>query len=158
MMRQLIIFFSTVCYVGKIPIAPGTWGTAVGVGIYWLIRYLPAPAYVVTVIGFIFFSIWVSTKAQTIFGETDPQRVVIDEVAGYLVTMAFHPQALPVAIAGFILFRIFDITKPPPVRWMERRFSDGRGIVLDDVFAGIYANAALWLFGLIIPSLGIKWA
>ena len=92
------------------------------------------------------------------FGETDPQRVVIDEVAGYLVTMAFHAPTLAVALGGFVLFRIFDITKPPPVRWMERRFSDGRGVVLDDVFAGIYANAALWLCGLIIPSLGIKWS
>ena len=137
--------------------APGTWGTAVGVGIYWLIRYLPTPAYVVTVIAFIFFAIWVSTRAQAVFGETDPQRVVIDEVAGYLVTMAFHAPTLAVALGGFVLFRIFDITKPPPVRWMERRFSDGRGVVLDDVFAGIYANAALWLCGLIIPSFGIKW-
>lgn len=155
-MRHIIMFFATVCYVGRLPLAPGTWGTAVAVGFYWLIRYLPPPAYAITVVAFIFFAVWISGLAQRILVETDPQEVVIDEMAGYLVTMAFHPPKLAVAIAGFILFRIFDIAKPPPIRWIERKCPGGLGVVLDDVVAGIYANLVLWLIVLGLPALGIK--
>ena len=155
-MRRFVTFFATGCYAGKIPIAPGTWGTFVGLAFYWLVRNLPLPAYLAMTVAFIAFAVWVSTAAQRIFEETDPQQVVIDEIAGYLVTMAFHPTDFSTAICGVILFRIFDIVKPPPIRWMERRFSDGRGVVFDDVLAGFYANAALWLFALLMPSLGVR--
>ncbi len=156
LVRHIITFFATGAYSGFLPLAPGTWGSVVGVGLYWLVRYLPTPAYIAMVVAFIVFAIWVSTQAQAIFEETDPQKVVIDEIAGILVTMAFHPPVWQVAVIGFILFRLFDITKPWPVCWFERRFHDGRGVVLDDVFAGIYANAALWLLLLIVPSMGIN--
>ncbi len=157
MMNRFISFFATGCYVGYIPLAPGTWGTVVGVGFYWLIRTLPPAAYAATTIAFIIFAIWVSTRAQEQFEEVDPPQIVIDEIAGYLVTMAFHTPSFAAAVTGFILFRIFDITKPPPIRWIERRFSDGRGVVLDDVGAGVYASIALILFEILLPSLGVKW-
>lgn len=150
-MSRFFTFFATGCYVGFVPLAPGTWGAVVGVALYWTIRYLPLPSYVAAVVAFTVFAIWVSNYAQQIFDESDPPRVVIDEIAGYLVTMAFHSVAISIAIGGFILFRIFDISKPPPIRWIEHRFADGRGIVLDDVMAGVYANAALWFFELILP-------
>ncbi|HPQ80829.1 MAG TPA: phosphatidylglycerophosphatase A [bacterium] len=156
-MRRFITFFATGCYSGMIPLAPGTWGTLVGFAFYWLLSGLSAPAYAVTTIAFIAFAVWVSTNAQAIFEEADPQRVVIDEIAGFLVTMAVHRVDLSTAIGGIVLFRIFDIVKPPPIRWIERRFSDGRGVVFDDVMAGIYANAALWFFELLLPSFGVKW-
>lgn len=156
-MRHLIAFFATGCYAGKIPLAPGTWGTAVGFALYWAIRHLPAPAYAAALVAFIAFAVWVSTLAQGIFEEGDPPQVVIDEIAGFLVTMAFHRIDLPTAICGFVLFRAFDIVKPPPIRWIERRFADGRGVVFDDVAAGIYANAALWIVSLLVPSFGVKW-
>lgn len=156
-MRHFITFFATGCYAGKIPLAPGTWGTLVGLALYWAIRDLPAPAYVAAALAFIAFSVWVSTEAQGIFEETDPQQVVIDEIAGFLVTMAFHRTDISTAIGGVILFRIFDIVKPPPIKWIEKRFSDGRGVVFDDVMAGVYANAALWFFELLLPSFGVKW-
>ena len=156
-MRHLITFLATGCYVGNIPLAPGTWGTFVGLAFFWLVRGLPVPAYVAMVVAFIALAVWVSTHAQQIFEETDPQRVVIDEIAGFLVTMAFHRPDLSTAIGGVILFRIFDIIKPPPIRWIERRFADGRGVVFDDVAAGIYANAALWFFELLLPTFGVTW-
>ena len=155
-MRRLIMFFATACYVGRLPLAPGTWGTAVGLGFYWLIRHLPPAAYAVTVVAFIFFAIWISGLAQRILFEDDPREIVIDEMAGYLVAMAFHQPTLALAIAGFVLFRIFDIAKPPPIRWVERQFAGGLGVVLDDVVAGVYANLALWLIVLGLPALGIK--
>jgi len=156
-MRRFITFCATGCLVGFIPLAPGTWGTAVGVLLFWAIRGLPPPAYAAFVLAFIAFAVWVSTHAQAIFEETDPQKVVIDEIAGYLVAIAFHRPDLSTAVGAFILFRIFDITKPPPIRWIERRFADGRGVVFDDVMAGIYANAALWFFGLLLPTFGVHW-
>lgn len=155
-MRYVIDFFATGCFVGRIPLAPGTWGTAVGLGLYWLVRYLPYPAYGAFVIAFIVFSIWVANEAQKQYEEVDPPQVVIDEIAGYLVTMAFHRPSFALAITGFILFRIFDIVKPWPLRWIERRFHDGRGVVLDDVAAGIYANLALVAFEIILPAFGVS--
>jgi phosphatidylglycerophosphatase A len=151
-MRHFINFLATGCFIGKVPVAPGTAGTLVGVLLYLLIHPLPIFVYVVTVIAFIFLSAWVATKAQAIYGEQDPQEVVIDEIAGYLVTMAFHKFDVSLIIGGFVLFRIFDIVKPFPLRWIERRFLSGWGIVLDDVAAGIYANLALWFFGLLLPN------
>lgn len=156
-MRHIIIFLATGCFAGKMPLAPGTWGSIVGLAFYWAIRHLPLYAYVLTTLAFIALAIWVANHAQRIYDETDPSPVVIDEIAGFLVSMAFHDPKLSIAVAGFILFRIFDIVKPPPIRWIERRFIDGRGIVFDDVLAGIYTNAALWFFELLLPSLGVKW-
>lgn len=156
-MRHVITFLATGSYVGKIPLAPGTWGTAVGVLFYSLIHYLPEHAYIAMLVTFIILSVWVSNHAQKIFEDADPPQVVIDEIAGFLVTMAFHRPAWSMILCGFILFRVFDIIKPWPVSWIERRFDDGRGIVFDDVFAGIYANAALWIFEFLLPACGVKW-
>ncbi|MFH1874878.1 MAG: phosphatidylglycerophosphatase A [Pseudomonadota bacterium] len=150
-MKKLIYILATGFYAGKCPIAPGTAGSLVGVLFYLLLRYLPDAVYIPTVIAFIFLAAWVATQAQEIFGLQDPPEIVIDEIAGFLVTMAFHQGDILLIIGGFILFRIFDIVKPFPANWAEKRFISGWGVVLDDVFAGIYANAALWLFGLILP-------
>jgi phosphatidylglycerophosphatase A len=154
--RGFVYFTATGCLVGRIPLAPGTWGTAVGVALFWLVRDLPQASYAAFTVAFIVFAIWAAGRAQEIFEEVDPPEVVIDEIAGFLVTMAFHRPSFAVAVTGFILFRIFDIVKPPPVRWLERRFSDGRGIVLDDVMAGVYASAALFCFEIILPAMGIQ--
>ena len=151
-MNRLIKFLATGCYAGLIPYAPGTMGTIVGALFYLLIRPLPGIAYEVTVVAFIFLAAWVATRAQEIYKQQDPQVVVIDEIAGILVTMAFHRFDIYMLIAGFVLFRIFDIVKPFPIRFVERRFASGWGVVLDDVAAGIYANIALWFFGLLLPN------
>ncbi|MBN1283048.1 MAG: phosphatidylglycerophosphatase A [Proteobacteria bacterium] len=149
-------FFATGCFAGRIPLAPGTWGTVVGLGLYWLVRYLPPLSYAIFTVTFVVFAIWIATRAQSIFEETDPPQVVIDEIAGYLVTMAFHRPSFALAVVGFVLFRIFDIVKPPPIRWIERRFSDGRGVVLDDVMAGLYASVSLLALEFVLPALGIQ--
>jgi phosphatidylglycerophosphatase A len=151
-MRQLITFLATGCLIGKVPIAPGTAGTVVGVLLYLLLQPLSHLLYAVTVIAFIFMAAWVATKAQEIYSEQDPQEVVIDEIAGFLVTMAFHKPDIWMLLAGFVLFRVFDIVKPFPIRWVERHFLSGWGIVLDDVMAGVYSNVALWFFGLALPK------
>lgn len=144
-MQKFIIFIATGFYSGRLPKMPGTWGTAVGVVLYWLIKDMPAPAYAAFLVAFIALSVWVAGLAQQILKTSDPKPVVIDEIAGFFVTMAFHVPHAWLVLAGFFLFRIFDIVKPWPARWAEEKFDDGRGIVMDDVIAGIYANVVLWL-------------
>ena len=156
MLKHIYSFFATGCFVGRIPLAPGTWGTAVGLGLYWLVRPLPPISYALFTVTFIVFAIWISQKAQEIFEEVDPPEIVIDEIAGFLVTMAFHRPSFALAVVGFVLFRIFDIVKPPPIRWIERRFSDGRGVVLDDVMAGVYASISLFVLEFVLPAIGIQ--
>ena len=123
---------------------PGTWGSAAGLVLWWGFgRYVPAgeqwlvclaAAVVVTLIG---------TAASNVVaresGSHDPQYVVVDEVAGQLIAMIAAPLRWQALLAAFILFRVFDITKPFPIRRLERIRPDGAGIMLDDVGAGIYA-------------------
>jgi phosphatidylglycerophosphatase A len=142
-MDRAIKLLSTGLFAGYSPFAPGTCGTVVGVGLFWLVRTLPPVHYALFLLVFILFSCWVSDRAQAFFGEDDPRQVTIDEIAGFLVTMFLHPWSVKAVIAGFILFRFFDIVKPPPVRQIDRRMRNGIGIVLDDVAAGVYANVCL---------------
>ena len=154
-MGFLYKFFATGAGTGYIPVAPGTFGAAVGVLLWWALSPLPHHIYVPTVIAFIFFSVWVSSGAQRLFGGKDPQKITIDEVAGMLVTVAFHQFTWITAIAGFVLFRIFDIAKPFPIRRVEK-LSGGWGIVLDDILAGVYANLSLWIVLIVLGKLGIE--
>lgn len=154
-MKHVLTFLATGCYSGYLPLAPGTWGSMVGVALYWGISGLPPLSYAAAAVAFIFLSIWAAEHARRIFGEEDPSRVVIDEIAGYLVAMAFHEPSLYIMIAAFIVFRIFDVIKPPPARWMERRLPGGIGIVMDDVMAGIYTNLALYALIFVAAKFGI---
>ena len=141
--RGLIIFSSTGAFSGYVPFMPGTAGTVVGVGLYLLCCRLPLTLYVPATAGFIFFSIWVAGHAEKLLQCKDPPQVVIDEIAGYLVAMGTFPPDTGYLLAGFILFRFFDIIKPFPIGGINRKVGGGLGIVLDDVAAGIYANAVL---------------
>jgi phosphatidylglycerophosphatase A len=149
-MSNLIKIAASGLGTGYIPFAPGTFGAILGLGVYWFLSPLPHYIYIPTVVAFVFLSVWVSSKASILYGTKDPQKINIDEIAGLLVTFIFHQWTIIAAVAGLVLFRIFDIAKPFPIRWVERRFPGGWGIVLDDVVAGIYANIALWIVLLII--------
>ena len=158
------------CGVGYLPLAPGTWGSALGILLYLIFqtaslrldtfmqgrgmdfttRYtvhtisLVLLASVITLAG-----TWAATRTESLMGRKDPGAVVIDEVAGQLITFIFVPASAAawVTITGFILFRLFDIWKPYPVRRFER-LEAGLGIMFDDVLAGIYAAimlSLLWL-------------
>ncbi len=150
-MKRFILLLATGFGAGSFPKAPGTAGTVVGLLFYLLLKDLTITAYAVTIFTFLFFAAWVATEAEGYFGKKDPQSVVIDEVAGFLVTMAFVPFSWVNALIGFLLFRLFDIWKPFPCRSIERRAPAGWGVVGDDLMAGIYANGVLqliWLVGL----------
>lgn len=142
------VLFATVFGIGFSPIAPGTAGTLVGLAVFWLLRpeittHLILLAFVV-VIGTI-----ACHFAEKAFGTKDSGQIVIDEVAGYFATMLFLPMTPGYLIAGFFLFRLFDIIKPPPVRQVERGFSGGVGVMADDLAAGVYANLCMQLWRMI---------
>ena len=124
---------------------PGTLGTLIAIPVYYFLSNIPSPLYEITLIGFFFLSVWISENAEIFFGKKDDQRIVIDEMMGFLITMLWVPKTILFVIVGFFLFRFFDILKPFPIRRLEKRLKGGFGVVLDDVMAGVYANIILQL-------------
>jgi phosphatidylglycerophosphatase A len=145
-MRRFILFLSSNAGLGYAPVASGTFGTLAGIPAYWLLAKLPPALWLLTVLALFFLSCWVAGAAGKIYGVVDDGRIVIDELVGYLVTIAFLPFTWKAAILGFLLFRFFDILKPQPARYFDRTVKNGYGVVLDDVVAGLYAALALRLF------------
>jgi phosphatidylglycerophosphatase A len=130
-------------FVGNSPVVPGTAGTLAAIPLYLILAWwLPGWAYLAATAAIIAIGIWAAGVTERVTGIEDPGVVIIDEVAGFLVTMAGHPLGWGRVIGGFFLFRVFDVLKPPPVRRLER-LGSGLGIVADDLGAGIYANLAL---------------
>jgi phosphatidylglycerophosphatase A len=149
-MKYFILLLATGFGVGYSPIAPGTLGTLVAILIYYFLSEISPPLYEITLIGFFFLSVWVSENAERFFRKKDDQRIVIDEIIGFLTTMLWVPKTIRFVIIGFFLFRFFDILKPFPIRRLEKGFKGGFGVVLDDVLAGVYANIVLRLiYGII---------
>lgn len=144
-MRRFILFLSSNAGLGYAPVASGTFGTLAGIPVFYLLSGFPAWLYLITWAGLLFLSFWAAGAAGRIYGVVDDGRIVIDELVGYLVTVAFLPFSWQTAILGFFLFRLFDIVKPPPASWFDQRLKNGYGVVLDDVAAGIYGAIALRL-------------
>jgi phosphatidylglycerophosphatase A len=130
---------------GYAPVAPGTFGTAGAIPLYWALAHfldawwgLAATALVIAI------GIPAAQRAGRYWGVADASPIVIDEVAGYLVTMAFVPFSWPAALLGFLLFRLFDVLKPWPASAFDR-MKNGFGVVMDDVAAGVFAWCGLQL-------------
>ncbi len=165
--RDYIALAVATCGVGFIPIAPGTWGSAVGVGIYVFVQWAsievfagatargmalpPLEAFRMTfellmIIAITLAGTWAATRSEALLGRKDPGVVVVDEVAGQLITFLFVPRAMGAwaLLAGFLAFRVFDIWKPYPIRRLEA-LESGLGIMADDVLAGVYAATVMSL-------------
>lgn len=128
---------------GLAPIAPGTFGTLVGIPIFLLVQQLSSLHYILLVIILFNLGIAICCKASEIMGVHDHPAIVWDEIVGYLVTMWMAPVGWIWVVAGFVLFRLFDILKPWPIGWIDRNVSCGLGIMLDDLVAGLFGLAAL---------------
>ncbi len=137
---------------GLSPVAPGTVGTLGGVPLAWAVARLEPLPSAAFLAAFLALSIHAAGHAGRHWGVVDASQIVIDEVMGYLVTMAFVPFTWPAAAVGFLLFRLFDVTKPWPASALDR-VKTGAGVVLDDVAAGVWAGAGLWLLRLLAPGL-----
>jgi phosphatidylglycerophosphatase A len=137
---------------GLSPMAPGTMGTLVAIPIYLLLATLPTALYLVAVALLIAVGIWACDKAVQGAADQDPPAIVWDEVVGFLVAMTAAPMGLPWIIAGFLLFRLFDIYKPWPVDWAQERFRGGLGIIADDVVAGALTWLVLQLMAMMVSA------
>ena len=143
--ERAVLFLATGFFIGTVPFAPGTFGSIIGLPVCFLISRLNIFLSVLCTILFILFAIWVAAAAEKIFKKKDAGEIVIDEIAGLIVTFVGLPFTLKTAIVGFIIFRAFDILKPFPIRLLERKVAGGPGVVLDDVLAGLYGNLILRL-------------
>ena len=132
---------ATVGGLGRSPVAPGTLGSAVGLGIAWILSGNPLQQFI-GCFAAIVLALWSSGPTARAMGEADPKSVIIDEVAGMMVAVAALPAAWPVYLIGFLLFRFLDVVKPPPLRQMQN-LPGSWGIVLDDLGAGLAANLIL---------------
>ncbi len=128
---------------GYVPVAPGTAGTLGAIPLYLALSRLPPAGYVLATAALTALAIAAAARAGVYWQVVDASPIVIDEVVGYLVTMAVLPRSWPWAAAGFFLFRVFDVVKPWPARWFDREVKNGFGVVIDDVFAGVWALAVL---------------
>lgn len=142
-MKRFVILTATWWGSGFSPFASGTVGTLAAIPLYLLLARLPLSSYLGTLTVLFFLACWVSGEAERIFGEKDSGKIVIDEVVGFLVTMVAVAPSWQRILAGFLLFRFFDIVKVPPASFFDRRMKNGWGVVLDDVVAGLYSCAVL---------------
>jgi phosphatidylglycerophosphatase A len=140
-MGRVALAFATALGVGYAPFAPGTFGSAVGLVLWW---GLPASigAQATAIVVLFIVGAWSGAIAERHYGTTDPSVVVIDEVMGVLITLFLNPVGWTGAFAAFLLFRIFDVVKPYPSNQLER-LPGGVGVMADDAMAAVYANLAL---------------
>lgn len=151
-MTRLAVFLATVAYCGYFPVAPGTVGSAAGLVVYLLVWWTRSPLLEASLIlGTFAIGTWAATHAERFFGGIDPGAVVIDEVLGMLITLAFIPVSWSGAVAGFVIFRVFDVIKPYPANRLEK-LHGGFGIMADDAMAGIYSNLTLRLVMWLLPT------
>jgi phosphatidylglycerophosphatase A len=142
-LRKLVHFLAFGFGAGKAPVAPGTFGTLVGIIVYLLLQPLSALVYAITVLVLFALGVWLCRVTERDLGVHDHPGIVWDEIVGYLITMFMAPAGWVWIAAGFVLFRLFDIWKPFPIRQLERRIQGGFGNMLDDALAGFYALAVL---------------
>ena len=149
-MDKLIVALATGLYSGKIPFAPGTWGSAFALIPWYFCRGLSLVNYLIVLAVIFVVGFLTSGSAEKIFDRPDPGCIVIDEILGMFITLTLAPNHPVAWLLGFVLFRIFDVLKPFPVSWLDTHLHGGIGIMMDDVMAGIYALICLQLIWLLI--------
>ncbi len=143
--KDPVLFLALGFGSGLARFAPGTFGTLVAVPLYWFMQPLSIVYYSLVTLLLLAVGVFLCGSAANKLGVHDHPAIVWDEIVGYLITMFLAPAGLIWVIAGFILFRLFDIWKPWPIAWLDAKVSGGFGIMIDDVLAGIYAAVGLQL-------------
>jgi phosphatidylglycerophosphatase A len=149
--HRLILALATWGGVGYLPGAPGTWGTAAALPLWWLLTHLGPLGYALAVAVLLAVSVMVAGPAQTLLGGHDHPVIVIDEVVGLLLALAGVPVNWKVVLFGFVAFRTFDILKPWPISRLNQGTS-GLAVVLDDVAAGVLARVLVAVFMSIVSQ------
>jgi phosphatidylglycerophosphatase A len=149
---RLGLFVATCGYLGYVPIAPGTFGSAAGLVVFAAVRWSGSVTIEVALILFLLaLGVWSSNVAEKHFGGVDPAPVILDEVVGMLITLALIPVNLPGAIVAFLLFRLFDVIKPWPANRFEA-LPGGLGVMADDAMAAVYGNLAMRILVAVLPA------
>src|SRR5688572_1819588 len=142
-MKRLGLFVATCGYLGYVPLAPGTFGSAAGLAVFYAVRTTESVVVELAVIAILFaVGIWSGTVAEDHFGGIDPGPVVMDEVVGMLITLALLNVNVTGALVGFLVFRILDVIKPWPSAGFEK-LPGGLGVMADDGMAAIYGNLVM---------------
>ena len=138
--EKAVLFLATGCFTGYIPFAPGTFGSLLGLPFCFVLSKIHLLFAALCTLLFILVAIGLAHVAEKILKKKDSSHIVIDEIAGLMVTLIGLPFNLESVVSGFLVFRVLDILKPFPIRSLERKLSGGTGVVLDDVLAGVYGN------------------
>jgi len=149
--RRIVHFLAFGFGSGKAPKAPGTFGTLVGIPAWLLLQPFATYIYVAVVAGMFGVGVWICHVTERDLGVHDHPGIVWDEIVGYLITMFLAPAGWAWMALGFVLFRLFDIWKPFPIRQIERRIQGGFGNMLDDALAAVYAWVVLQAVVRLIP-------
>lgn len=142
-MSKFAVFIATGGGAGYSPWAPGTAGSLVGILPALLLSQMNPWAGMGLIVAVTLLGVWASSAAEDHFGKKDASPIVIDEIVGQMITLWLVPPSVGYVVAGFLLFRFFDIFKPFPARQLQDRLPGGWGVMMDDVAAGIYANLCL---------------
>lgn len=145
LISALLKSVATLGFIGYLPVAPGTWGTAAAV-IFVMLIPLSQTALLVFIASGILIGTIAAGTAERLIGETDSGHIIIDEFVGFLVSVLFIPHTYGYLASAFLLFRFFDILKPFPIGWIEKEIKGGAGIIADDIIAGIFTNVVLQIW------------
>lgn len=145
MLKRPLIFFSTGFFIGYMPFAPGTFGTLVGLVLVFLVSKLSVDTQIILFI--VYFLVSYSSIKVSVehFKKSDPPEVVCDEILGIWVTLILFEINFKTLFMGFVLFRVFDIIKPFPIRYIDQKLKNPLGVILDDIIAGVIAKGFIWL-------------
>jgi len=150
---QLVLFCGSLGYVGFVPLASGTISVAIwGIPLFYLMHTLSWPVYLIITVVFFFVAVWLSGKGDQILCEKDSRKMVVDEIAGYMVAVFLLPFTWQVVVLSFLLERAIDITKIPPANIIEAKVPGGWGVVLDDIIAGLYTLGIMHILWYFFPN------
>lgn len=144
-LRDPVLFLAFGFGSGLAKKAPGTMGTVAAIPLYWVLAQADLLVYSLLTLFITGVGVWFCDVATEKLGEHDFGGIVWDEIAGFLITMWLVPFNWQNLLLGFVLFRVFDIVKPWPIKWVDKQVHGGLGIMLDDVLAGVFAGGLLWL-------------
>ena len=142
--------------LGLIPVAPGTFGTLLAFPLFWLLQPRVPPTELLMLLGFLYLAgIWCCGRAGRALGVEDHKGIVWDETVAFLIVLFFTPPVLAWQAFAFLLFRLFDIFKPGPIRYIEKMFRGGFGVMIDDLVAAFFALLCLTLYKLLMGGVGL---
>lgn len=145
MKKALALWIAQGFGVGRSPVAPGTFGTVVGIPFYLLMQDLSWLWYTAVVVVMFAIGVWAAQSTVEQYGEEDHQSIVWDEVVGFLITMIAAPAHWMWIPIGFVVFRFYDIIKPWPISWLDNHAKGGFGAMADDAMAGVFGALTIWL-------------